>query len=47
MFEIYYYNQGVYHFQGSYETLKEAKEHFNAAYKGYIKKGEKVYKRYK
>ena len=47
MVETYYYNQGSIYLQGRYNTLKEAKEHFNETRKGYIKKGDKVYKRYK
>lgn len=49
MFTIYYFNESdnVYNVQNSYQTLKEAKEAFNTAYKGYIKKGERVVKRFK
>ena len=47
MFEIYYFSDGVYHFQKSFETLKAAKEAYIENYVGYIKKGSRVLKRYK
>lgn len=47
MFEIYYFSDGVYHFQKSFETLKAAKEAYNENYVGYIKKGSRILKRYK
>lgn len=47
MYEIYYYNQGVYYYQSSFATLKAAREHYCEKYKGYIKKGDRICKRYK
>lgn len=46
MYEIYYYNQGVYQFQKNCSSYKEAKEKYNESYKGYIKKGNRILKRY-
>lgn len=46
MYEIYYYNQGVYHLQRRCSSYKEAKEKYNESYKGCIKKGNRVLKRY-
>lgn len=47
MYEIYYYNQEIYYLQGRYNTLKEAKAHYNECYKGFISKGDRIYKKYK
>lgn len=47
MFEVYYFNNGVYHLQSRFSTLKAAKEFYNEDYPGYIKKGDRVFKRYK
>lgn len=47
MYQIYYYNDGVYNYQKSYATLSAAKAAYNENYKGYIKKGERICKRYK
>lgn len=47
MYQIYYYNDGVYHYQKSYATLSKAKAAYNENYKGYIKKNERICKRYK
>lgn len=47
MYEIYYFNQGVYYYQSSFATLKAAREHYCEKYKGYIKKGGSICKRYK
>jgi hypothetical protein len=46
MYEIYYYHEGCYYFQGRFSTMKEAKEKFDTELSGYIKKGEKILKRY-
>lgn len=47
MYEIYYYNQGVYYYQSSFATLKAAREHYCEKYKGFIRKGDHICKRYK
>lgn len=47
MYQIYYYNDGVYNYQKSYATLSAAKAAYNENYKGYIKRGERICKRYK
>lgn len=46
MYEIYYYSQGVYNYQKSCSSLKDAKEKYNESYRGYIKKGNRILKRY-
>lgn len=47
MYTIYYLNDGIYHQQKSYNTLKEAKANFNSNREGYIKnKDGKILKRY-
>jgi len=47
MFEVYYFNNGVYHFQSRFSTLSAAKDFYNDDYPGYIKKGDRILKRYK
>lgn len=46
---VYYYSESdkTYHQQGTYNSLKEAKEHYNEDRKGYIKlENDRIAKRY-